>query len=527
MKEMMTSRIKVFALLGIMLLLPALMRAQNANLVLNGDFSNGATGFSSEYVNDYNLSAAGRFYVSDNANQHNSDFYLPSEFSNTSVSGGKFMIVNGSDTPNCLVWSETLTVQPNSIYEFSMSATHLSKLLLQMFQSELKVSVNGSAIGTLQLTNEELGNWQGFDTVNWSSGAATSVEIKIIDTKTYSSGNGRDFGIDDILFRLALGITPKDDDSNVCSDGEITVNPLSNDSLNRHGVMSSMAGYGLVPIVTVNPAHGTANASANGIHYVPSPGYSGMDSLQYRVAFETLSASAWIHFNVVATQYSQDAVSTCEDTFYLTGYPEPITEDGDYPVTLMSVLTGCDSIVTYHVTFLGSRDFSILGYQQIFPAMSFWPGNYVYYVSDSLGLVDAPVWTLQPELWEMTVSPSGCKCTIHVDTYGEAALSVYSDFGDCQMTDTLMLNSTHYAVDERDAVQVLVYPNPASNDLHITSASITEVRVFTVLGQLVKSVECDGADELTISLGDLQSAMYFVELLTQNGRATRRITVQR
>jgi hypothetical protein len=103
------------------------------------------------------------------------------------------MVINGSSTANVTVWSENITVTPNTTYVFSVwfaSANPGSP-------GQLNFSINGSQLGsTIQLTTTT-GLWQNF-TTTWSSGSNTTATIGLVNQNTAASGN--DFAMDDIVF---------------------------------------------------------------------------------------------------------------------------------------------------------------------------------------------------------------------------------------------------------------------------------------------------------------------------------------
>ena len=72
--------------------------------------------------------------------------------------------------------------------------------------------------------------------------------------------------------------------------------------------------------------------------------------------------------------------------------------------------------------------------------------------------------------------------------------------------------------------QFSIYPNPAVNTLHIklsTSLKLKKATLYNVLGQLVK--------EQTIELIDvskLSKGLYYVQVLTDQGKATKKISIE-
>jgi len=171
-----------------------------SNIVTNGDFSSGNSGFTSSYSMPSScsgcccgiLSNEGTYGV--NTNPHNLHTNFTSMGDHTSGTG-KMLIVNGASVANVTVWKENITIQPNTNYVFSVWATSVTS----SNPAILQFSINGSPLGTVSLSSSLAdGTWQYFTTV-WNSGSTSgSVPIALVNQNTATSGN--DFAIDDIVF---------------------------------------------------------------------------------------------------------------------------------------------------------------------------------------------------------------------------------------------------------------------------------------------------------------------------------------
>ncbi|WP_299581035.1 PKD-like domain-containing protein [uncultured Sunxiuqinia sp.] len=185
------------------------------NLVVNGDFEAGNTGFTTGY--GYAVDGAGQtelweeglYAVGTNANNYHSNFYGKDHTSGSS----NFMIINGSTTtPVKTIWEQTVTVTPNTNYYFSAWGMNLNP----SSPARLRFEVNGIQVGTIADLNiapkptsdaqVNQNNWVRFYSQPlWNSGTNTKAVIRIINLNTEPSGN--DFGIDDISFGT-LDATP-------------------------------------------------------------------------------------------------------------------------------------------------------------------------------------------------------------------------------------------------------------------------------------------------------------------------------
>lgn len=166
----------------------------SGDLVTNGDFSGGATGFTSDYIVGPGgpwgpLSDPGTYGVSNNAQNLHGNFSPCTDH----TGGGNMMVVNGAQTAGQNIWCQTVNVQANTNYAFSA-------WLATMFSespAELEFTVNGVAVGSGLNAAMQTCNWLNFYGV-WPSGPATVATICISNLNTSQSGN--DFALDDISF---------------------------------------------------------------------------------------------------------------------------------------------------------------------------------------------------------------------------------------------------------------------------------------------------------------------------------------
>ncbi|HJS18829.1 MAG TPA: hypothetical protein VJ785_08770 [Anaerolineales bacterium] len=161
------------------------------NLIVNNNFELGNVGFSSDYIFSPGDIFPQTVYdiVTDPHDSHPSG----SSFGDHTSGTGRMMAVNGSDSASNVAWSQTLAVVPNTNHEFSAWITKWSPLS----PSQLQFFINGSSVGTFNITSDA-GIWQQF-TVNWNSGSSSSATIEIVDLNTVENGN--DFVLDDLMLR--------------------------------------------------------------------------------------------------------------------------------------------------------------------------------------------------------------------------------------------------------------------------------------------------------------------------------------
>lgn len=75
--------------------------------------------------------------------------------------------------------------------------------------------------------------------------------------------------------------------------------------------------------VLTNALHGTATLVNDSIHYVPTAGYSGLDSVEYKICDGSLCDSAYLVINVVHISGVQEVLTLSK----LTIYPNPVVDE--------------------------------------------------------------------------------------------------------------------------------------------------------------------------------------------------------
>lgn len=164
------------------------------NLIVNGDFSAGDSGFTTDYSPGSGgsfgiLSSEGEYTVSTNSRlTHNNFANCPDH-----TGGGNMLVVNGSGTADDNVWCQNVAVLPNTRYSFN--AWLMS--VVSANPAQLQFSVNGAPLGAGFNASSSVCDWQQFSET-WMSDAATTAEICIVNQNTDPSGN--DFAIDDLFF---------------------------------------------------------------------------------------------------------------------------------------------------------------------------------------------------------------------------------------------------------------------------------------------------------------------------------------
>lgn len=182
-----------------------------ANLITNGDFEAGNTGFTSDYtyvappynntVWPYSLGPEATYTVGEDPYDTHGSW---TSFGDHTTGDGLMMICNGQDPEagvpqESLVWGQDVVVASSTLYTFSVWIAPSYPEAYPVLQ----VSINGDVIGTAVApggTNP--GDWYQF-TAPWTSGVGGTVAIEIRDLLSIHTGN--DFVIDDVLLIPAPG----------------------------------------------------------------------------------------------------------------------------------------------------------------------------------------------------------------------------------------------------------------------------------------------------------------------------------
>ncbi|MCG9879670.1 MAG: gliding motility-associated C-terminal domain-containing protein [Bacteroidia bacterium] len=180
----------------------------NPNLVVNGNFSSGNTGFTSGYSYSTANPLLESMYVITN-NAANVHFAFAGVDHTTGT--GNFMVLNGSNFPTN-VWNQSVNVTPNSYYNFSAWFKNIvaKPAWVGYPIATAELWINGVKISNNLPLPDYPDVWQLLDT-NWFSGSATVANLSIRNIGISLGGN--DFAIDDVAFKLCC--TPTGSTSNI------------------------------------------------------------------------------------------------------------------------------------------------------------------------------------------------------------------------------------------------------------------------------------------------------------------------
>jgi hypothetical protein len=174
--------------------------ASGNSLLVNGDFSQGNVGFTSDYAlvaPPAQITPAGEYAITQNPGNGISTW---SDWGSFTAPGGSgnMLAANGATTPNSPVWIETVPVEPGTTYTFSYSVAKVDDDdTNSTFYATLQTYVNSVPVGNPYTLNSAFSVWTQYSTT-WSSGTSTSATISIVDTTDQDTWN--DFALDLLSF---------------------------------------------------------------------------------------------------------------------------------------------------------------------------------------------------------------------------------------------------------------------------------------------------------------------------------------
>lgn len=316
------------------------------NLVVNGDFSLGNTGFTTSYVPGTGgtfglLSTEGQFAISTSPSNTHTSFCAGADHTG---GNGNMLIANGSSIPNTTVWCQTITVSPNVNYLFSAWASSVdpgNPALLQF-------SINNVQLGSSVQLPVTTCVWQQF-TTQWNSGTNTSAQICILSQNIQAGGN--DFALDDITFTRLCQVS---------DDVVVTVapNPIAAiagpTSICQGSVATFDAGTGATSYLWSNGATTrTATFNLAGVYSVTVTNSSGCTASVSRVLTVNSATAPSISGNLLVCAGASTTLSVSNFTSFLWSNganTQSITVPaGTYSVTITNSL-GCTATNTVTVT---------------------------------------------------------------------------------------------------------------------------------------------------------------------------------
>ena len=251
------------------------------NLIINGDFSSGNTGFitNHQFLASAPVGGAQNAYgvVANPQAWFNAFTNCGDHTSGT----GKMMVVDGATSANSIVWRQNVPVVNNRVYNLSFWV----QSVVNTNPANIEVFINGVSVG-FRLAPTDIVctsplRWVQF-TYAWNSLTNNNANIVLYNRNINSGGN--DFAIDDIEF-----ITTTTTTCNLTASKTITVNaiPVISASITATPTCTSPLGT----ITVSNPIGATYEYSVNGTTFQSSPVFSGLAANTYPVTVRVVGTS--------------------------------------------------------------------------------------------------------------------------------------------------------------------------------------------------------------------------------------------
>ena len=216
-------------------------------LIINGDFSSGISGFTTEYtqIDDPNPFGVQASY---NIVTNPAAWFNPfSSCGDHTTGSGYMMVFDGATigTGDVKAWctATSIPVQPNKNYTFSYYVASVSPDT----PARLEPTINGVSLGAPITASPSTCTWV-LNSYTWNSGTNTTADLCIYDRE--SSQNGNDFAIDDLSFKETVTCIYQ-------KSVVITVNPSTTPTFNPVTAICSGGTLPALPTTSNNGITGT------------------------------------------------------------------------------------------------------------------------------------------------------------------------------------------------------------------------------------------------------------------------------
>ena len=441
------------------------------NLIVNGDFESGNTGFTTAYQEQCTRNQPpGKFCINNSPKNVHSGFTACGDHTSGT---GKMYIANGASVAGQKVWCQTVATEANKDYEFSAWITSVVAQNPPRFEFE----VNGVSIGNL---NAQIGSclWDQH-AATWNSGIAVSAEICLTNQNTVGAGN--DFAIDDISFapvqQTASGgdsilvihydkpVVDLGNDTTICVDSTVTFNAVTGslwDWSNGDNTSSTTANTTGAYSIVITDGNGCKGYDTINLVMQDLPiidlGNDIIICIDSTITFDAAIGTVWNWSNGDNTQTTTvnlvgDYSVIAADAIGCTGYDTINLKLQDLPIiNLGNDTTICaDSIVSFNAAIGTAWTWSNGDNTQTTTVNS--TGTYSVIVADAIGCTGYD--TINLVMQDLPIINLGNDTTICADStiMFNAVIGVAWDWNNGDNTITTTVNSTGaYSVIVTDAI---------------------------------------------------------------------------
>lgn len=96
----------------------------------------------------------------------------------------------------------------------------------------------------------------------------------------------------------------------------------------------------------------------------------------------------------------------------------------------------------------------------------------------------------------------------------------------CGATDTFSTNITITGIEQiNGSIQISLFPNPANEFIIVKAENIIGIEIYSVKGNLITGRESTRTGEFILNTNQLNSAIYFIKVITSDGTAVRKFKI--
>lgn len=225
-------------------------------------------------------------------------------------------------------------------------------------------------------------------------------------------------------------------------------------------------------------------------------GADGLDSCCMKFHYEDLYSDTTF----------MEPISVCGEYIWLDG--TRYTESSDSLFFKATNVNGCDSIIVLpHLTIKESPVFHIGGTFSVQPGSS----TMLYAVSEEELSYN---WSTGETTDTITVTPS---------ENTEYSLTA-TNSQECSRTSSITVVVSTEGISTASANNVKIYPNPAATQVTIEGSSVSNIKIYNMLGQLVASKDATSA-KTVIPVEDYNNGSYILRIETKDGKTNVRSLV--
>jgi PKD repeat protein len=245
---------------------------------------------------------------------------------------------------------------------------------------------------------------------------------------------------------------------------------------------------------------------------------------QTGVYFDTLASvigcDSVVSLNLTAYEdYTTEINETHCEKFDWNG--QTYIETGIYEYHGQSI-HGCDSLAILNLTIKHGYASALHG-----PEWVVAEGTYRYAVPDSLTIApNSLTWTCNNPEWRLTPSDDGYYCDLWPSSLGQGILTARTGV-ECDSVYSIAVNATGYDVEEHEAQNINIFPNPAHSQITVESQQISQIQLINSLGQTVLKQNYDTIDFAPLDISLLPKGIYVVKVTTMMGEKNCLLVVER